>query len=1369
MQALREAYKAVRGYIETLERLVTTPGSKTNEAATLSHLSSKAVHNDPTFLAPEYIDISGYTESTVGLVLFIIFSLATFGVLPLVAKWKPQIWCTLARSSCRAFRDANFVLVTGPNGKSVELPILSISSLDTQSTGRQVKHLRYFEYRKQRYIYKEMFSNFQRQNARLFESFPEIHNMRYGKSTQEADTLMSTNGSNSIDIGYTHIYTLLLDKASHPFYIFQIASVAIWLAESYTSYALLIVALSLASISWEVYTSRTNEHNQRELTRDQSGLYPVLRDGVLHHLESSQLVLGDAIVLSAAKDILEGSILACDMVIIQGECVMDESTLTGETVPVMKLALPYAVTERRTSMPGRGPSHDFRADDMHSNSSKKRHAAILNPDKHRQHTLFAGSQFVEIKPRKNWIPSMNSTLVSEPEMAIAIVMATGFASSKGELFRSILYPNHIEFKFNSDSYKYLVGLSIIACVAFLNRSIHAYRNGSTLQSAILSSLDLITIAVPPALPLILTVGTGLSMERLKKAKIFCTSPNRINYSGRVNVICWDKTGTLTTPNLHFYGVSHVDNQVFSSIQHYSASTEEFGSTFNKHTFRLDDDSSNLAHVETSQVILLQQCMLVCHGLTVNERGGYTGHTIDMEMFRVTNWKLRDEDYLYSLAQTYNIPIAGVVIPRFPLFTHQANSTNAPLSETETLIISDIPQQEPTMYILKRFDFDPHTQRSTVIASLGHSPLLNWCIFTKGSAEAIRHVCDPHTIPHNYFDTCQSFTMRGLYVIACAYRPTTIQEFPQHLTSELLLARRDKVERNMIFLGFLLFENPLKSEAQETITAFKDAKIRNVIITGDNAFTAVHVARELGLCKHTILIDTHESQVRFSEIPEPPDISSAISTFKDLSLQAKPNPTLPSRTATDSFLNTSFVSMDARRHIHIDDLIYQLSQMPAQTEIAITGDALSVLSERPDTEFVDWIVGRTRVFSRIKPDQKSWIVERLIMLGKCVAMCGDGANDCGALKSAHVGLALSNSEASMVAPFTSANENILDMVCLVREGRCALETSFVAFKYMTLYPIIQLMMSATLNQYGSALSNNQFFFDNVFVVTLLAFSMLYTKPFTSLAQDRPTDSLLSPLVLASVLAQVLFSAGFFCINVAMTFSQPWFCSVREATAGLNDAFLPNDDGLTHPVYPCYPIDPDRDVTQGLVTKSFENTSIWLFSHCMFISVSLVFMSTARFRSPPWTNYFFASSISVITCVLVAMLLLLLNSSPIGSLEYSDVVSWLFSIQPGIPISFRFGQLGVLIAYTAIAVLWEVFVVDVHIRRITTQWEMASMFGRDWKRDRAAGVHNMQEDEHKMAIMISGVEEDDQNSDSDAFETRLAWSAQESEQRPILSQS
>jgi cation-transporting ATPase 13A3/4/5 len=66
------------------------------------------------------------------------------------------------------------------------------------------------------------------------------------------------------------------------------------------------------------------------------------------------------------------------------------------------------------------------------------------------------------------------------------------------------------------------------------------QEGSAFEDIFLRSMDLITIAVPPALPAALTIGIVFSQSRLKKSWIYCISPRSINVSGTINAVCFDK-------------------------------------------------------------------------------------------------------------------------------------------------------------------------------------------------------------------------------------------------------------------------------------------------------------------------------------------------------------------------------------------------------------------------------------------------------------------------------------------------------------------------------------------------------------------------------------------------------------------------------------------------------------------------------------------------------------------------------------------------------------------------------------------------------------------------------------------------------------
>ena len=66
-----------------------------------------------------------------------------------------------------------------------------------------------------------------------------------------------------------------------------------------------------------------------------------------------------------------------------------------------------------------------------------------------------------------------------------------------------------------------------------------------------------------------------------------------------------------------------------------------------------------------------------------------------------------------------------------------------------------------------------------------------------------------------------------------------------------------------------------------------------------------------------------------------------------------------------------------------------------------------------------VLYKAQIYARMSPDDKAKLVEQLQINVKAeVGMCGDGANDCGALKQADIGISLSEAEASIAAPFTS---------------------------------------------------------------------------------------------------------------------------------------------------------------------------------------------------------------------------------------------------------------------------------------------------------------------------------------------------------------
>lgn len=531
-----------------------------------------------------------------------------------------------------------------------------------------------------------------------------------------------------------------------------------------------------------------------------------------------------------------------------------------------------------------------------------------------------------------------------------------------------LFPGHI--------YRFIRYLSVLAAVGFIYTVILKARRQVPVSDILLKALDLVTIIIPPALPMAMTIGVIFAQSRLKKSSIYCISPRSINISGCINCVCFDKTGTLTEDDLNFSEVVPVmSGSDETAMTHFEQAV---------HDLRLLPPSP------------LLNCLTTCHSLTIID-GVITGDPLDQKMFAATNWLL-EEPNIDDTAK-YDLLAPTVVKP--------PNSS----SNVDVGGLNDVG-------ILRQFPFSSSLQRMSVVTRKINGTQFE--VYAKGAPEVIVSLCNPSSIPENFDEILMEYTQKGFRVLGLAYRPLNVSYV------KMQRATREDIERNLAFVGLLVMGNMLKPQTTSIIDVLLGANIRCVMVTGDNMLTALSVARECHM------IQPHDKVVLLQAIESDDDDELPRLSWNYANHVKR----------KDSMLSNS-IKMQVFSEVQFEENLH----------IAVTGKTFRLLREYyPD--LLRKVVIRGTVFSRMAPDQKQQLIEMLQDLGYYVGMCGDGANDCGALKAAHAGVSLSETEASVASPFTSKNANIACIPILIREGRASLVTAFGILKYMACYSICQ---------------------------------------------------------------------------------------------------------------------------------------------------------------------------------------------------------------------------------------------------------------------------------------------------------------------------
>ena len=1001
------------------------------------------------FLGYEIKKITPVVVHTWGTVLYYFLTLVTAGLFALIFRWNGLLMRWLRYKQVPTEQAKHLIIL---NEYGVE-ELIDIGTKQSSSSS-----FFFTEYRNITYFYDSNSTKWVQIRNFIESSNKEIRDAIGGMNEEAIPNIRTFFGQNSTKVKLDNPFYLFVDQVLTTFNLYQFFACVIWIFRDYQFYAGCIFFITLFSMIWTVWTMMSEQMKLNKMAdlstvkvyRKSGGVTKILS------LNSQELVPGDIFEVNPNER------LPCDAIMVEGQVLVDESSLTGESIPMHKTNV--------------------------QNNDQKFSA------EEKSNMVYGGTSCIT-----------SESIEDSDKLARAMVYQTGFNTSKGNLIRAMKFNVPSEYKFEKDANWFLLALICTSLCFIILYYILMYTTTDNPEFSVIAlpSVDIMLTMVPPGLSLCLSMGVQYAQMRLSRAKITALKGRLINASGRMKVVFFDKTGTLTINQVKLDGVLIADMKANTKQ---CAELKHDGFTYKPQSRKADGGIGYLQKV-------LMHNFATNHSLVRSKAGQVLGDPLEEELLDFASAE-------FSLtAQT------------------GAQSPEVKDKPNNILKTMKITRNDATtaLNVVEVFSFKAELQRMSVVVEDPEDPEFLYS-FIKGAPEKIVTLCNKASLPTTIEKQITDLAKQGFRVLAFAYK-----EIPKMDISKIT---RDMTEEGAIFQGLALFKNNLKDQTKPTLDQLKVHDFRTGMITGDNINTAVSVAKTCGLIdvlEEDMAICTYpvdRQQLVFTKLNE---FGDEIGEFSPQLYQGTKEPTrenlkkLNERPLIGAIDATNFQRI-------LDDNKIELSK-----EIDITNPAIALVAEH------------IRVFARMNPEQKAIIIKILKKYYKkweyTVGYCGDGANDCIALKHADIGVSLSKNESSLSAPFISHVEDISCVVPISIIGKAALITNFDCFRYFNLYSIVQTIGLIIMYAKQTEYSVPMYLTMDVAMALNIANAIGLMKPVTHLTTKLPRFSLVYTKFISSLLINAMITGGIMLSGLYIIQTDPKYISSADIASSSLDSSQP----------------------------------------------------------------------------------------------------------------------------------------------------------------------------------------------------------------------